>query len=64
MDFFILRKSLGAVNLQWGGGVPCIFCHCFIMPFLGAGGSSLLIRTKAEQLLKGGLHIKNTLPSS
>lgn len=44
--------------------MPLIFCHCFIMPLLGEGNSSLLIRSKAERLFNGGLYIDNILPSS
>lgn len=44
--------------------MPLIVCHCFIMPFLGEGNSSLLIRSKAERLFNGGLYIGNILPSS
>lgn len=61
---FISLKPLRAANLQEGEGVPLIFCHCFIMPFLGEGNSSLLIRSKAECLFNGGLYIDNILPSS
>lgn len=43
--------------------MPLIFYHCFIMPFLGEGNSSL-ISSKAEYFLNGGLYIDNILPSS
>lgn len=44
--------------------MPLIFCHCFIMPFLGEENSSPLIRSKAEHLFNGGLYIDNILPNS